>query len=95
MPRKSQGFGESKFDGCEKDRYYLKIPKWQHELIRKYKQGKLASYFLDNAAKTCSYGLKIAESIEVKHVFQSKLFFHHSNFLHASWLSAFNIKDLQ
>ena len=62
MPRKFQRFREYRFRGPEKDYYYLKIPKWEHKLIRKYKQGKLVSYFLDNAAKTCSYELKISEN---------------------------------
>ena len=89
MPRKLQGFGECRFGSSEKDRYYLKIPKWQHRLIREYKQGMLlASYFLDNATKTCLYGLKISENIEIKHVFQSKSYFHHSNFLHTIVVSA-------
>ena len=79
MPRKFQGFNECRFGGFEKDRYFFKIPKWQHKLIQKYKRGKLASYFLDNAVKTCSYELKISENIEIKHVFQSKSIFHHSN----------------
>ena len=57
MPRKFQGFSKCRFGGSENDCYFLKIPKWQHEVIKKYKQGKLASYFLDDAAKTCSDGL--------------------------------------
>ena len=92
IPRKFQGFGECSFGCSEKDRYFLKISKWQHKLIREYKRGKLASYFLDNAAKTCSYRLKLSENIEIKHVFQSKSFFHNSNFLHTSCLSAFKFK---
>ena len=51
----------------------------------------MASYFLDNAAKTGSYGLKISKNIEINHVFQSKSFFHHSNFLHKSCLSVFKM----
>ena len=62
---KSQGSGESRFGGFEKDRYFLKIPKWQHNLVRNYKRGKLVSYFLNNGAKTCLYGLKISENIEI------------------------------
>ena len=54
----------------------MKIPKWQHKLVRYYKQGKLVSYFLNNAAKTCIYGLKISENIEIGHFFQSRAFFH-------------------
>ena len=53
MPSKFQGFGECRFGGSEKDRYYLKIPKWQHKFIQDYKGGKLASYFPDKATKTC------------------------------------------
>ena len=60
MPRKFQGFGGCRFRSSEKDCYFLKIPKWQHNLIQEYNQGKLASDFIDNAAKTCSYGLKIS-----------------------------------
>ena len=66
----------------------MKIPKWRHELVRCYKQGKLVCYFLNNAAKTCIYGLKISENIEIGHLlkisenieighfFQSRAFFH-------------------
>ena len=85
-----QGSGESRFGGFEKDRYFLKIPKWQHKFVWDYKRGKLVSYFLNNAAKTCLYGLKISESTEIEHVFQSKAFFHLSSNLHTSCLSAFN-----
>ena len=67
----------------------MKIPKWQHELARYYKRGKLVSYFLNNAAKTCLYGLKISENIEIGHFFQSRTFFHLSSNLHTSCLSAF------
>ena len=49
---KFQEFGESRFGGSEKDRYFLKILKRQHKLVRDYKRGKLVSYFLNNAAKT-------------------------------------------
>ena len=59
----------------KKDRYFLKILKWQHKLVRDYKRGKLVSYFLNNVAKTCLYGLKISENIDIEHVFQSKAFF--------------------
>ena len=41
-----------------------------------YRQGKLVSYFLNNAAKTCLYGLKISENTEIGHFFQSRAFFH-------------------
>ena len=58
--RKCQRTGEeSRFAGSEKDHYFLKISKWQHELARYYKRGKFVSYFLNNAAKTYLYGLKI------------------------------------
>ena len=53
---KFQRFRESRFRGLEKDRYFLKIPKWQHTLVRDYRRGKLVSYLLNNAAKTCLYG---------------------------------------
>ena len=67
----------------------MKIPKWQHELARYYKRGKLVSYFLNIATKTCLYGLKISENIEIGHFFQSRTFFHLSSKLHTSCLSAF------
>ena len=91
---KFQGSEESRFSGSENDRYVLKIPKWQQKLDRDYKRGKFVFYFLNNAAKTCLYGLKISESIEIEHVFESKAFFHLSNNLHTSCLSAFNRRDL-
>ena len=69
----------------------MKIPKWQHKLAWYYKQGKLVSYFLNNAAKTCLYGLKISENIEIGHFFQSRTFFHLSGNLHTSCLSVFNL----
>ena len=89
---KTQGSGKSRFGGSEKDRYFSKTPKWQHKHVRDYKRRKLVSYFLNNAAKTCLYGLKISENIEVEHVFQSKafFFFYLSSNLHGSCLSAFN-----
>ena len=34
---KFQGSGESRLGGSEKDCYFLKIPKWQHKLVRDYK----------------------------------------------------------
>ena len=68
----------------------MKIPKWQHKLVRDYKRGKLVSYFLNNAAKTCLYELKISENIDIEHVFQSKPFFHLSSNLHTSFLSVFS-----
>ena len=32
----------------------------------------MVSYFVNNAAKTCLYGLTISEDIESEHIFQSK-----------------------
>ena len=60
MPWEFQESDESRFGGSEKDCYFLNILKWQHKLIRKYKRGKLATYFPNNAAKRCSYGLNIS-----------------------------------
>ena len=90
---KFQEFNEGSFGGSEKDRYFLKIVKWQHKLVGAYKRGKLVSYFLINAAKTYLYGLKTLEDIEIEHVFQSKAFFHLSGNLHTSCLSGF--KDIR
>ena len=87
---KFQESGESRFSGSEKDRYFLKIPKWQHKLVRDYKRRKLVYSFLNNTSKTCLYGPKISENIEIEHVFQPKAFFHFSRNLHTSCLSAFN-----
>ena len=47
------------------------------------------SYFVNNAAKTCLYGLKISENTEIEHAFQSKSFFHLSSNLHKICLSDF------
>ena len=69
----------------------MKIPKWQHKLARYYKRGRLISYFLNNAAKTCLYGLKISENIEIGHFFQSGIFFHLSGNLHTSCHNVFNL----
>ena len=74
MPRKFQGFIKCRFGGSEKDCYFLKIPKWQHKLIREYKRGKLASYFLDNGEKTCSCGPKTSGNIKINNIFLSKSF---------------------
>ena len=60
---KFQGSGESRFVGSEKDRYFLKIQKWQNKLVRDYKRGNLVSYFVNNAVKICLYGLNISENI--------------------------------
>ena len=54
----------------------------------------MVSYFLNNAAKTCLYGPKNLENIEIGHVFQSRAFFRRISNLHTSCLSAFNI-DLE
>ena len=85
FPRSS----ETRFGGSKKDRWFLKIPKWQHKLARYHKRGRLLSYFLNNAAKTCLYGLKISENIEIGHVFQPGAFLHRSSNLDTSYLSAF------
>ena len=69
-----QEFDENSFGGSEKNRYFLKIIKWPHKLVREYKRGNLVSYFLNNAAETCLYGLNTSENIEIEHVFQSKAF---------------------
>ena len=49
---KIQEFGKGRFGDSEKDRYFLKILKWQHIPVRDYKREKLVSYFLNNVAKT-------------------------------------------
>ena len=51
----------------------------------------MAYYVLHNAAKACLYGLKVSKNIEIKHIFQSKLLFHYSNFLHRRCLNAFKV----
>ena len=71
---KIQESGQSRFGGSEKECYFLKIPKWQYKLVWDYKQGKLVSYFINNAAKTCLYGLKISENIELSISFSLKHF---------------------
>ena len=86
---KFQGSGQSRFGGSEKDRYFLKIPKWQHKLVRNYKRGKLVSNFLNNGLKTWLYGPKTSENIKIEHVFQFKAFFHISSNLHTSCFSPF------
>ena len=91
MPRKFQGSGKSSFGGSKKNRYFLKIPKWQHKLFREYKRGNLISYFLNSAAKIRLYGQKISKNFRINRFFQSKAFFHLSSFLHTSCLSAFDI----
>ena len=52
---------------------------------------KLVSYFLNNAATTYLYGLKVSENIEIKDVFQSKAFFHLSRNLPKSCLREFKL----
>ena len=86
---KFQESGETRFGGSENDRVFLKISKWQHKLVRDNKWGKLVSYFLNNAAKTYLYGLKLSENIEIEHVFQSKSFLHFISNLHTGCPSAF------
>ena len=72
---KFQESSKSGFDGSEKDCCFFKIPKWLHKFVQNNKQGKLVSYFPNNAAKTCLYELRISENVEIEHVFQSKAFF--------------------
>ena len=57
--RKFQVYGESRFGGSEK--YFLKIPKWQHKLVQDHKQRKLVSCFLINAAKTFIWAKRFRE----------------------------------
>ena len=33
MSRKFQGFAAKAFGGSNKDRYFLKSPKWQHDVV--------------------------------------------------------------
>ena len=73
----------------------MKILKWQHELARYYKRGKLVSYFLNNAVKACLYRLKISENIEIGHFFQSGTFFDLSSNLHTSCLSLFKVETFE
>ena len=87
---KFQEFGKSRYDCSEKYRY-LKILKWQHKLVRHYKRRKLVSYFLNDAAKTCLYWLKISEAIDIEHAFESKAFSYLSSNIHTSLFSAFNL----
>ena len=90
--RKFQEFGKSRFGSSEKDCYFFKILKWQHKLVWEYKGGKLVSYFVNNAAKTCLYELKVSENIEIEHAFQSKAFFFClSGNLYTSCFSAFKM----
>lgn len=57
-----------------KNLWFLKIPKWQNKLVWKYRRGKLFFSFINNAADTGSYDLKISRDTEVKYVFHSKAF---------------------
>ena len=41
MPRRFQGPGKRRHGGSKKHRYFFKIPKGQHELVREYKVGFL------------------------------------------------------
>ena len=66
---KVQGSGESRLGGSEIDCYFFKILKWQRKLVCDYKREKFVSFFLNNAAKTCLYELKISGNIETEHVF--------------------------
>ena len=90
---KFQEFGENRFGSSEKDLRGFKIGKWQHKLVRHYKSGNLISHFLHNAAKTCLFGLKISENVEIEHVLQSKAIFHLSCNIHTSCYNAFNQVD--
>ena len=62
------------------------------KLVRDHKWGKLVVYSLNTASKRYLHGLKLLEDIEIEYVFQSKAFFHLSNNLHASYLSAFKVQ---
>ena len=65
---KFHGSGKNRFGAFETDCYLLKIPKRQLKRVQNYKRANLVSCFLNNAAKTCLYGLKISENIEIEHV---------------------------
>ena len=68
-------FGDSRFGRSEKDRYFLKILKWEHKLVRDYQRGKLVSFFLNNAVKRCLYELKISEKLKLSMSRSLKHFF--------------------
>ena len=53
----------------------------------------LKKKILNNAAKTCLYGPKISENIEIEHISQSKAFFHFSGNLHTSCFMAFKVQS--
>ena len=57
MSMKFQGSDKSRFGDSEKDRYFLSIPKREDKFIPEEKRGELVSCFLNDTAKTCSYGL--------------------------------------
>ena len=84
---KFHGSGKNRFGGFEKDCYLLKIPKRQLKHVQNYKRAKLVSCFLNNAAKTCLYGLKFQRTLKLN---MSKAFFHFSgNLYYTSCLSTF------
>ena len=89
-----QEFSESRFVGSEKDIYLLKILKLQHKLVWDYKQGKLISYFLNNASKICLNGLKKFKEHWNWACFSAQRIFHLSSNLHTSCFSAFNVFSL-
>ena len=86
---KFQESSGSSFSGSEKDRQFFKISKWQHKFARDCKRGNIVYYFPNNAGKTCIYGPKISENIEIEHVFQPKAYFHFSRNLNTSYFSTF------
>ena len=73
---KFQGSGKSSFSIPKKYRYFFKIPKWQHKLDRDNRRGKSVPYFLNINAKSCLYGLKISENIDIERVFEYRAFSH-------------------
>ena len=91
LQKPCQGYFQGSGGGSEKDHWFLKIPKWQHKLVRKYMRGKLFFSFINNAAKTGSYDLKVLRDTEIKYVFHSKAFFHPFNNFQRGCLSAFNL----
>ena len=75
MPRNFEGSSRKRFLGSNKNRCFLKTSKWQHKLVQEFKRQKLVSYFLNHAAKTCSYGLKIYRTLKSSMYFILKNFF--------------------
>ena len=65
----------------------FKIAAWTCSVLQ---AGKVGLLFLNNAAKTCLYGLKISKDIEIGLVFQSGAFFHPRSNLRTICLSAFS-----